>query len=237
VQFLPAPTHTVYLLLIAVLGLQALGVARLIDASPRRRVPRSALRPRIAVPPAARTTFLASAPIMFAVWSLGGFYGALSPALYRSLSGDTSVWHSALALFLLACVGSATTIALRRVGGRTLTITGAVMLVAGLIGTIVAVEAGSVALYLAVSALAGVGFGAGFQGPIRTLVPLAEPAERPGMLSAVFIIAYVGLGLPAVIAGALVSSGASLTTVAVALALVLAVVTAAALAATLRGEH
>jgi hypothetical protein len=174
---------------------------------------------------------------MFAVWSLGGFYGALSPALYRSLSGDTSVWHSAVALFLLACVGSATTIVLRRVGGRVLTITGALMLIAGLLGTVVAVKTGSVALYLAVSAIAGVGFGAGFQGPIRTLVPLAKPAERPGMLSAVFLIAYVGLGLPAVIAGALVSSGASLTGVAIVLALVLVALTAGALVATLRGEH
>jgi predicted MFS family arabinose efflux permease len=237
VQFLPAPTHTIYLLLIVVLALQALGVARLIDAMPRRRVPRSALRPRIAIPSAARTGFLATAPIMFAVWSLGGFYGALSPALYRSLSHDTSVWHSAVALFLLACVGSVTTIALRRVGGRTLTIIGALMLIAGLIGTVVAIQAGSVALYLAVSAIAGIGFGAGFQGPIRILVPLAQPAERAGMLSAVFIIAYVALGLPAVIAGALVSSGASLSAVAIVLAVVLAALTAGALVATLRKEH
>ncbi len=237
VQFLPAPTHTIYLLLIVVMGLQAFGVSRLIDATPRRRIPRSALRPRIAIPAAARASFLASAPIMFAVWSLGGFYGALSPALYRSLSGDASVWHSAVALFLLACVGSATTIVLRHVGGRALTIAGASMLIAGLVGTIVAIETGSVALYLAVSAIAGVGFGAGFQGPIRTLVPLARPAERPGMLSAVFIIAYVGLGLPAVIAGALVSSGASLTGVAIVLALLLAALTAGALLATLRRAH
>jgi hypothetical protein len=237
VQFLPAPTHTIYLLLIVVMALQAFGVARLIDGTPRHRIPRSALRPRIAIPVAARASFLASAPIMFAVWSLGGFYGALSPALYRSLSGDGSVWHSAVALFLLACVGSATTIVLRRVGGRALTTAGAVMLIAGLVGTVVAIKTGSVALYLAVSAIAGVGFGAGFQGPIRTLVPLAKPAERPGMLSAVFLIAYVGLGLPAVIAGALVSSGASLTAVATVLALILAVVTAAALFATLRQEH
>jgi predicted MFS family arabinose efflux permease len=237
VQFLPAPTHTIYLLLVVVMALQAFGVARLIDATPRRRVPRSALRPRVAIPAAARKGFLASAPIMFAVWSLGGFYGALSPALYRSLSGDTSVWHSAVPLFLLAILGSASTIVLRRVPGRTLTIAGAAMLTAGLIGTVIAIKTGSVAVYLATSALAGVGFGAGFQGPIRTLVPLANQAERPGMLSAVFIVAYVGLGLPAVIAGALVSSGASLTGVAVALAIVLAVLTVGALVATIKEEH
>jgi len=237
VQFLPAPTHTIYLLLIVVMALQAFGVARLIDATPRRRVPRSALRPRVAVPAAARRSFIATAPIMFAVWSLAGFYGALSPALYRSLSGDGSVWHSAVPLFLLASLGSVSTIALRRVAGRTLTIAGAAILIAGLLGTVLAVRTGSVALYLAVSTVAGVGFGAGFQGPIRTLVPLADQAERPGMLSAVFIIAYVGLGLPAVVAGALVSGGASLTGVATVLALVLAALTAGALVATLRREH
>ena len=234
VQFLPGPTHTVYLLLVLVLALQAVAVWRVIAVAPHRAITRAALRPRVAIPPGARAAFISTGPVVFAVWALAGFYAALSPALYGALSGSASVWRSTLGLLLFAGVGSATTIVLRRVSGHALTITGSLAMLAGLGFTVAAVAAGSVALYLVASVVAGVGFGAGFQGPIRSLVPLLAPAERPGVLSAVFIVAYVGMGVPAVVAGALVSGGASLTAVAVGLAIALVVLTTSALLATLR---
>lgn len=236
VTFLPAPTHTIYLALIAVLVLQAVGVARLIPAAPRRALTRSALAPRVAVARTARPAFAATAPVMFAVWALAGFYAALGPALYVALTGSSSVWESALGLFVFASVASTSTIVLHRASGRALTITGAATMLAGLAVTVVAVEIDSVVLYFLASAVVGVGFGAGFQGPIRTLVPLASAEERPGLLSAVFIVAYVGMALPAVICGALVSGVASLTTVAIAVAAALAVLSAGALVATVRGR-
>ncbi len=51
------------------------------------------------------------------------------------------------------------------------------------------------------TALAGSGFGTGFQGAIRTVVPLAAPQERGGVLSVIFVVSYLAMGLPAVIAG------------------------------------
>ena len=69
----------------------------------------------------------------------------------------------------------------------------------------------------------GAGFGAGFQGALRTVTPLAEPNQRAGLLSAVFVISYAGMGAPAVLAGYLVSRGDALTSVAVGYAAVLVV--------------
>jgi MFS family permease len=46
-----------------------------------------------------------------------------------------------------------------------------------------------------------IGFGSGFQGGIRTVVPLAAPHERAGVLSLLFVISYLGMGVPAVAAG------------------------------------
>src|SRR3989442_1377878 len=51
------------------------------------------------------------------------------------------------------------------------------------------------------TALAGSGFGTGFQAAIRTVVPLAAPQERAGVLSVIFVVSYLAMGLPAVIAG------------------------------------
>jgi hypothetical protein len=62
VTFLPAPTHTIYVLLIVVMALQALGVARLIPAVPLRSITRASLFPRVAVARKARPAFTATAP-------------------------------------------------------------------------------------------------------------------------------------------------------------------------------
>jgi hypothetical protein len=102
----------------------------------------------------------------------------------------------------------------------------------GLGVTVAAIESDSTWLYLVASAIAGVGFGAGFQGPVRSMAPQATDEQRPALLSAVFLVAYVGLGVSAVIPGALISSGATLTAVAIGLAVALAVLTAPALYAT-----
>ena len=48
------------------------------------------------------------------------------------------------------------------------------------------------------------GFGGGFQGGLRTIVPLAGPAERAGVIAVVYVICYLALGLPAIGAGVLV---------------------------------
>jgi MFS family permease len=65
------------------------------------------------------------------------------------------------------------------------------------------------------TAISGVGFGSGFQGGIRTVVPLAAAHERAGVLSLVYIVSYLGLGVPAVIAGFIIVHGAGLTDTAI----------------------
>jgi heme A synthase len=49
------------------------------------------------------------------------------------------------------------------------------------------------------------GAGGGFQGGIRLVVPLAGERERAGVLSLLYIVSYLGLGVPAVIGGVLVT--------------------------------
>ena len=236
VQFLPDPRQTIYLILAAILTTQALFVLRVMPRGHRRPLSWKAVSPQVAVPADAKTTFMSTAPVVFAVWGLSGFYAALSPALYRALSRNDSVWQSALPLFALLAAATTTTIVLRRLNGRAQTITGAVAMLVGLGITVAAIESGSTWLYLVASAVAGVGFGAGFQGPMRSMAPQAADDQRQALLSAVFLVAYVGLGVSAVIPGALISSGAALTTVAIALAAALAVLTAPALYAATRAR-
>jgi hypothetical protein len=60
-------------------------------------------------------------------------------------------------------------------------------------------------VFFAGTSIAGMGFGTGFQGAVRSIVPFAAPHERAGVLSIVFIVSYLSMGLPAVVAGVLVA--------------------------------
>jgi predicted MFS family arabinose efflux permease len=234
IEFAPCPTRTIYLVLGLVLLVQGALVLRLIPDTGRRPNPPRSLVPRIAVPPDARAAFLGCAPVVFAVWGLSGFYAALSPALYRVLAHTNSSWQSALPLFTLLGSATVTTVALRRVSARAATITGVLATLAGLGVTVAALALDSAGLYLAASATAGIGFGAGFQGPVRMVTSGASDRDRPALMAAVFVVAYLGLGLAAIVPGALTSAGVPLTQVAAGLAMVLAVISAAAVVATVR---
>ncbi|MFJ9033687.1 MFS transporter [Streptomyces sp. NPDC102274] len=210
VQYLPEPTHLVYLVFIGIFAVQAAGVAVLPETGVRAPGLRSSFVPELAVPRRLRGPLLAVAPVLFAVWSLGGFYGSLAPALARQLSGSTSAVIGGVGLFVLTVVSSATAVALGRTPRRTVMFLGVALLVLGSLGTLVAVDFSSFAGFFAGTFVSGVGFGAGFQGGMRTVVPLVAEHERAGVLSAVYVICYLGMGLPAVIAGVLVVYGGGL---------------------------
>ncbi|HEX4190743.1 MAG TPA: MFS transporter, partial [Marmoricola sp.] len=156
VGYLPWPTHLIYLVLVVVFVGQAVAIARL-PFNPGHHRPGLLrdLRPQIAVPPVARAAFLAVAPVLFSVWALAGFYGSLGPLLMRELADSTSVTLGGIGLFLLAGVASVATVALRHLDTTRTMRVGITALVTGVLGTIVAIEAGSIGIYLAATAIAG----------------------------------------------------------------------------------
>jgi hypothetical protein len=201
VQFLPAPTHLIYFALIGVFALQAVGVGLLRETVTRVPVTASVFVPEVRLPRAVRGPVLAAAPVLFAVWALAGLYAALGPALVQTLTGSASVVLGAASLTVLTVTAVTSVYLLRNVYARTVLVTGIAALVAGVAITLIALGTGSVGLFFAGTAVSGIGFGAGFQGGIRTVVPQAAPRERSGVLSLLFVISYLGMGVPAVAAG------------------------------------
>lgn len=236
IQYVPGPTHTIYLVLAAILLLQGVLVFRLLPDTGRQPIRVLSLKPRVAVPPHARAAFIRGAPVVFVVWGLSGFYAALSPALFRSLAPGAPAWQSALPLFTLLGTATVMTVALRHVSGRAVTIIGLLMTLAGLGVTVAALALSSVGLYLAAGVIAGMGYGPGFQGPVRMVTAGASDRDRPGLMAAVFVVAYLGLGAAAIVPGALTSVGIPLTRVAAGLAIVLAILSAAALVTVVRTQ-
>jgi predicted MFS family arabinose efflux permease len=213
VQWLPAPTHLLYLVLATVLVAQACGVLLLLpETSPRARGALQSLIPQLEVPVQTRRPLLAAAPVLFAVWALAGFYGSLGPSLIDHLVGSGSVVDAGLGLGVLAGLAAATTYVLRTTPARSVMLIGTSALMVGVIVTLFAVWVESPLTFFAGTTVAGIGFGAGFQGGVRLVVPLAHPEQRAGVLSVLYTVSYLGLGIPAVVAGVAVVHGGGLVT-------------------------
>jgi hypothetical protein len=201
VRFLPDPTHLIYLALIGVLALQALAIAVMRETVTRTPGALASLRPEITLPRALRAPVLTAVPVLFAVWALAGLYGALGPALVHALTGSGGVVLGGLSFFVLAASAVVAVIVLRRVAAQTVMLSGILALITGVAVTVVAVSLGSAALFFAGTAIAGAGFGGGFQGSIRTVVPLAGAHQRAGLVSLLYVVSYLGLAVPVVLAG------------------------------------
>lgn len=211
VQYLPSPTHLIFEALIVAFALVTVGVVLMPETSTRQAGAIASLRPQIAIPPAARRPFLVAIPALVAVWSLGGFYASLGPVLVRQLSGSSSFVLGGLSLFVLAGTAGLTIFLARELTPRGVMLLGGAGLVLGVGVTLAAVEAGSTVGFFIGTAIAGVGFGGGFQGGLRTVLPLAAEHQRAGLLSMIYVVSYLALGLPAVGAGVLVDHVGVLT--------------------------
>ncbi|HXB50384.1 MAG TPA: MFS transporter, partial [Streptosporangiaceae bacterium] len=201
VRFLPDPTHLIYVALIGILAVQAIAIVAMRETVSPAPGALSSLRPEITLPRALRAPVLTAAPVLFAVWALAGLYGALGPALVHALTGSGDVVLGGMSLFVLATSAVVAIIVLRRAAARTVMLAGILTLITGVTVTVMAVSLGSAALFFAGSAIAGAGFGSGFQGGIRTVVPLAAAHQRAGLVSLLYVLSYLGLGVPAVAAG------------------------------------
>jgi predicted MFS family arabinose efflux permease len=201
VQYLPAPTQLVYLVLGAIFVVQAIAITRMPETVARRPGALASLRPQFRLPPALRPHLLLAAPALLAAWALAGFYGSLGPAMLRQLADSRSLALGGVALFVLAASGALTVLVLHRRSARTMLTAGTAGLVAGVAITLIASATGSLAVFFVGAVLAGAGFGASFQGGIRSVLPLAPPHERAGVLSILYVIAYLSMGVPAVLGG------------------------------------
>jgi len=209
-QYLPAPTRLIYLVFAAIFVAQAVGVAFMPESVTRRPGALRSLRPHLRLPPAVRTSTLVAAPALIATWALVGFYGSLGPSLVRRLVGSSSLVLGGLVLFALAASGAATVLLSRTRSARSVLLFGNLALIAGVALTLVAISSSAAGAFFAGAVLAGAGFGCGFQGAIRTVVPLAAAHQRAGVLSVLYVIAYLSMGVPAVFAGLRVVHGGGL---------------------------
>jgi MFS family permease len=205
VQYGPAPMRLVFWLLIAAFAAGIAGTLSIAEPGQRRPGALASLRPQVGVPRPARRAFAAGVPALAAGWALGGLYLALGPSLAAELLHSANPVAGGAVIFLLTGVGAAASIVCRGWNPPTAMGVGCLLLAVGVGGTVAAIAAGSAAGFFAGAAFAGIGFGLAFLGVFRTLVALAPPAGRAGLITAIYIVSYLAFSLPVIAAGIVVS--------------------------------
>lgn len=199
--FLGGPLNSVYTLLLAVLLALLAATGLTPETGVRHPGALASLKPNVSLPPQTRAAFWAVTPANVAVWMLGGFYLSLMPSLIAATVHNTSPWLSGLSVATLTLCGSAGVLAARRAAAAATLLGGAVFLLAGLLLMLGGAHRGDAAWLLGGSAVAGVGFGAAFLGAVRTVLPLAEPQQRAGLMAVLYISCYLANSIPAIAAG------------------------------------
>jgi hypothetical protein len=77
--------------------------------------------------------------------------------------------------------------------------------VIALVGIVASLHAGAIVPFIAASLAVGTAQGAASTGGMRALLADAQPEERAGLLSTIYLISYGGTTIPGMIAGELTS--------------------------------
>jgi MFS family permease len=204
VELAPAPRVLPYVTLFVLFAIAFAGVARMPE--PVEGHTRLRLTPqRPSVPRIVRRPFVLAGLAVVSSWSVGGLFLSLGPQLSATLFHTSNHLVSGISVFVLAGSGAAGQLIFGRTAPWLGATAGSVALAAGLLLIVGAASADSSALLLAGSVIGGGGFGVAFLGALRALSGAIPPENRAAVMSAFYIVAYLSISLPAVLAGVLVT--------------------------------
>ena len=200
-QYVPGPLVTPYLLHLGLLVWVWLRLHRTVPEPAAVTGARRRWRPaRPHIPRAVRGLFLVAGFNGFLAWAVVGVYLALTPALLgRALHSDSpalagGVLGAVLVWSLLAQLAST-----RRTAHAAQQL-GVVALVGSLL-LLAATGAGSLPATLGAALLAGAGHGLAFGGAARAVDARTPTGQRSGIGAALYLLFYLGSGVPAVAVG------------------------------------
>jgi MFS family permease len=204
VELLPAPRVLPYVALLVLFAVAFAGALRMPEPVPERS--RLRLTPqKPSVPQPARRAFVLAALGVVSSWSIGGLLLSLGPQLAGELFGTADHLVAGVAVFALAGTGAVAQLLLGRSAPWAGAAGGSVALAVGMLGVVLAASIESSALFLAGVIVGGAGFGVAFLGGLRSLSAAIPSEHRGAVMSAFYIVAYLSISVPAILAGVLVT--------------------------------
>jgi MFS family permease len=171
------------------------------------------LAPRIAVPAPARREFAGVIPVLLAGWMFSALFIGLAPTIVSGIFHIHSGLIEGLTVFIAPGIAAVSGFVLGRFGPRVALQVGGAGVAVGIAIVVAGIGFELLPLVWVGGLVGGFGFGASFSGSLRLLGPFASPHQRAELFAAVFLVAYLSFGIPAVILGQLVAPFGLLPTV------------------------
>lgn len=203
VQFGPWPRDLIYLVCVGFLSVSAVLIAISPETATRTPAAWRSLLPSVSVPAGVRHLLPVAAAVFTATWATAAFYQAFVPALVE----DQLHSRSPLILGLVFAAYMAPSVLGAPIGGRFTSAVaqriGMITFLAGMIGIITAINAGTLALFIIATIVAGAGQGIAISGATRGLLHGSTLGDRAPIFSAIYLVCYSGATFPSLISGKL----------------------------------
>ena len=199
-QYLPAPTKTVFWAYLALSFAAMLALLAIPETVSRPdRVFR--LHVQVEIPTDMRLVMLGAMLGIFAAFTVAGLFSSLVPSFLRGILGVNNLAVVGAASFFLFATAAATQALSASMPSRRSVSLGLPLLLAGIAALEGSLFAAALWLFLVGTVVSGVAYGLVFRGGLSEIGRLADPAHRAQVMSAFFVAAYLGLGLPVVLIG------------------------------------
>jgi hypothetical protein len=204
VQYAPFPTHLTFWLLFAVLAVLFVAVWGLPRESGIHRGRWQFRAP--SVPRTLRTSFALAALAVLTAYVHGVLVLSLGGQVAHDLVGSSNAFVNGGILSLFALVSGIVGVAARRRSPRAAMVSGAVASAAGVALLALAVAYRALPLYLAATAIEGIGYSLLFFSGLAIVNRMALPQHRAGIFAALYLIAYLSMGALALLLGVIARS-------------------------------
>jgi predicted MFS family arabinose efflux permease len=205
VEYAPLPTRLSFLTLSAVLAVLSVATWFL----PRRTTPGALRRwrPRTpSIPQELRPAFAVAAIAVTTAYTHGVLILSLGAQLARDLIGSNNAFVNGAALSLFAILSGVVGIVGKSLPYRRAIAAGAIASAAGMALLAMAVAWHDLRIFLAATATSGMGYSLLFLGGLDIISGTAPVHRRGGVLSALYLLAYLSLGVVALLLGELATA-------------------------------
>ncbi|TWS21500.1 MFS transporter [Tsukamurella asaccharolytica] len=199
-QYAPYPLRTPFVAMGIVVLAILVGVIALIEPHVGRTGERVRLS-RPGVPGEIAADFWFSGIGIVTAWSVLGVFLSLYPALVQHVTGHRSVIFTGCLVALMAIASAIAQFIGGRYPAKPTAIVGDIGLAVSLALAVVAVRYGHTWLIVVDTVLLGATFGLAFGGSLRHLGSVAPAHARGQVMSAYYLLGYLAMGVPTVIAG------------------------------------
>lgn len=164
----------------------------------------SSLKPQIAIPKTAKKEFMRAVPVLITTWAMGGLYLALAPSVILHVFNVDNGILNGLAITVLSGIGAIAPSYLKHFSLPAATVISLYSILLGILLILAALLTGSLSWFFIATSISGIGFGGAFSAIIQSLAPSVQKHERAGLFTAIFVVCYLALSVPAMLAGLLV---------------------------------